>query len=255
MLILPGLLFFAVGASLWTDEPEKDDPLTEEDESDDPQGTACMTFVFCVPMFWLPALVLLILAYVGYRDNSGIGEMADLMQAHDTLQIKEVARTMGISQATAKKRMSKCINRGKVEGRMKNDTYFSPRYLDMAQKNLERREYLIDIADILKAYRRVRLEDFGERIGMEPWDAEKVILECLEDGLVHGYISHRSKTFFTKEYLDQLDDVQFGWACRGCGARNTELLLPGEEDKCSYCGSMSKAKGTEAKYFEFELVY
>jgi hypothetical protein len=57
ILILPGLLFVAVGGALWNEEPAKGDPSTQEDESDDPQGAACMTFLFCVPMFWLPALV------------------------------------------------------------------------------------------------------------------------------------------------------------------------------------------------------
>ena len=140
-----------------------------------------------------------------------------------------------------------------VKGIMKRDYYYSPKYMERAKSNLKRREYLIDMADILKAYRRVTISDFAKRIEMNDADAERIILECLEDGLLFGYISRRSRVFFTREYLDQIEDVQIGWECQNCGSHNQEILLPGEVDRCPFCGSMSRAKGTKKKLVAFEV--
>jgi predicted transcriptional regulator len=252
-LFIPGLFFLGIGVSMWDDEPVKDDPATEEDESDDPQAVACMTWTLCVPLFWLPSLVLFVLAFMAQKESSVLSHTADLMHAHDRITVKEAAVALEVSEGTAKKRMSKCIKKGLVSGRIKNDTYYSPGYLQVADRNLRRREYLIDMSDILKAYRRVSISDFAERVGMSEDKAERVMLECMEDGLVYGYISRRSKVFFTREYLDQIDDVQIGWECENCGSHNQEILLPGEIDRCPYCGSMSRAKGTKQRYIAEEL--
>lgn len=247
-LFIPGLVFTVFAVDTWYEEPEKDDPSTPEtDESTDPHLMGCLAFSLCVPIFWLPALVLIIMAIHGSKEHSRLSQMADVMHAHDTLHADKAAEAMEVSPSLAKRLMSKCIKKNLVQGRMRDDTYYSPRHL-------KRTEYLTDMADILKAYRRVSIPVFAKRIEASETEAERVILECLEDGLLLGYISPRSRVFFTKEYLDQIENVQIGWRCPNCGANNKEIILPGEVDICPYCGSMSKVKGLPRKNAAFEAI-
>lgn len=253
-LVLMGLLFIAAGIDTMNDEPTKDDPSTTQDESDDPESTGICMIIICGPTFLIPAAILVAASIKARNDGSALEEVSDLMHAHDSLTVDQAAKTMGVSKSQARKLMSKCIKKGKAKGRMKNERYYSPRYLKVSESNLRRREYLIDMTDILKAYRRVAISDFAAKVGLDHDEAERVILECLEDGLLKGYISHRSKVFFSRDYLEQLDDVQIGWQCESCGAHNQEIILPGEVDRCPYCGSMSKARGTPKKRMVAEEV-
>lgn len=248
LLFIPGLIFTIFAVDMWYEEPEKDDPSTPDtDESTDPHLSGCLAFSLCVPIFWLPALVLIVMAVHGFKEQSRLSQMADVMHAHDALHADTAAEAMEITPSQAKRLMSKCIKKDLVQGRMRDDTYYSPRHL-------KRTEYLTDMADILKAYRRVSIADFAKRIGVNEPEAERVILECLEDRLIFGYISRRSRTFFTREYLDQIENVQIGWKCESCGSHNQEIILPGEVDICPYCGSMSRVKGVGSKNASIEAI-
>ena len=257
-LLIPGLLVAALGLSMMTEEPEASDKANsrtgeEGEEGDDPAATGCMMVFFCSPIFIVPAIALLFLGFKKGKEKKDYGAVSDLLHAHDTMRMEDIARTLNISVERARMETARCIRKGFVKGRIKNDVFYSDFYLKISEKNLKRREFLIDMADILKAYRRITIPDFAQKIGKDENYAEKIILECLEDGLVRGYISRRSRVFFTMDYLDQLDDVQVGWDCPGCGANNHEVLLPGEIDRCPYCGTMSKARGTKKRLLAEEL--
>lgn len=257
-LLIPGLLVAALGLSMMTEEPEASDKANsrtgeEGEEGDDPAATGCMMVFFCSPIFIVPAIALLFLGFKKGKEKKDYGAVSDLLHAHDTMRMEDIARTLNISVERARMETARCIRKGFVKGRIKNDVFYSDFYLKISEKNLKRREFLIDMADILKAYRRITIPDFAQKIGKDENYAEKIILECLEDGLVRGYISRRSRVFFTMDYLDQLDDVQVGWDCPGCGANNHEVLLPGEIDRCPYCGTMSKARGTKKRVLAEEL--
>ena len=97
------------------------------------------------------------------------------------------------------------------------------------QKHLEK------VADLLRAYRRIRISKLAGKLGVNEMDAEYVIAECLGRDLVEGYIDRREGEFFTKEALYQVMDLE---RCPVCGAPSEELYLQGEEIRCRYCGTV-----------------
>jgi hypothetical protein len=102
------------------------------------------------------------------------------------------------------------------------------------------------VADLLRAYRRIKITKLAAKLGVNEMDAEYVIAECLGRELVEGYIDRREGEFFTKEALYQVMNLD---RCPICSAPPTELYLQGEEIRCKYCGTVGgvavhKAKGS-----------
>jgi len=91
------------------------------------------------------------------------------------------------------------------------------------------------VADLLRAYRRIKITKLAAKLGVNEIDAEYTIAECLGRGLVEGYIDRREGEFFTKEALYQVMEMD---RCPICGAPPTELYLQGEEIHCKYCGTV-----------------
>ena len=97
-------------------------------------------------------------------------------------------------------------------------------------------ERLKDVADILKAYRRIKLPDLANKLQRTERESEKLVLECIEEGMIYGYMDRSANAFFTTDYLYQVRDAKHGWKCSACGAYNDSIVLPGETAKCKYCG-------------------
>jgi hypothetical protein len=91
------------------------------------------------------------------------------------------------------------------------------------------------VADLLRAYRRIKITKLAGKLGVSEMEAEYTIAECLGRGLVEGYIDRREGEFFTKEALYQVMEID---RCPICGAPPTELYLVGEEIQCKYCGTV-----------------
>jgi hypothetical protein len=91
------------------------------------------------------------------------------------------------------------------------------------------------VADLLRAYRRIKITKLAAKLGVTEMEAEYVIAECLGRGLIEGYIDRREGEFFTKEALYQAMEID---RCPNCGAPPTELYLEGEEIRCKYCGTV-----------------
>ncbi len=91
------------------------------------------------------------------------------------------------------------------------------------------------VADLLRAYRRIKITKLAAKLGVTEMEAEYVIAECLGRELVEGYIDRREGEFFTKEALYQAMKIE---RCPICGAPPTELYLVGEEIQCKYCGTV-----------------
>ena len=108
-----------------------------------------------------------------------------------------------------------------------------------------RRKKLRERAEILKAYRRIKIEDFAKKIGKNEMDAEKEMMSVMEGGYVDGYIDRNTEEFFTKEFLEQTPNVRYGWKCDSCGAKNDTVILPGEAARCQYCNSPQPIMGGE----------
>ncbi len=250
-LFMPGLLFLGVGIDMMTSEPTTNDQGEEEDPSD----AGCMSIFICTPIFWLPALLLLYLGLQGYRGRDNLDDVSSLLNTYDEISIGKMAEILEMPQAKAEKKMIKCIKEGLVQGRIEDGIYYSRHKWEAKMRADARLEELQDLADILIAYRRVEISRIADKIGRTVPETERLILETLEEGLVDGYISRKQHVFFTRDYLEQIDDVRMGWVCDNCGAVHDELLLPGEVGKCTYCGSLSKARGTmREKDVKFEVI-
>jgi hypothetical protein len=91
------------------------------------------------------------------------------------------------------------------------------------------------VADLLRAYRRIKITKLAAKLGVNEMEAEYVIAECLGRGLVEGYMDRREGEFFTKEALYQVLNID---RCPICGAPPDELYLEGEEIQCKYCGTV-----------------
>jgi hypothetical protein len=91
------------------------------------------------------------------------------------------------------------------------------------------------VADLLRAYRRIKITKLAGKLGVNEMEAEYTIAECLGRGLVEGYIDRREGEFFTKEALYQVMNLK---RCPICSAPPSELYLEGEEIRCKYCGTV-----------------
>jgi hypothetical protein len=91
------------------------------------------------------------------------------------------------------------------------------------------------VADLLRAYRRIKITKLAGKLGVNEMEAEYTIAECLGRGLVEGYIDRREGEFFTKEALYQVMNLK---RCPICSAPPSELYLEGEEFRCKYCGTV-----------------
>lgn len=103
---------------------------------------------------------------------------------------------------------------------------------------LKRRRRNREYAELLKVNRRMKVAVFARKIGTTPFEAEKILMQVLEDKQVKGYMDRRTGEFFTMEFLEQTPDVMFGWKCVSCGAKNDSVILPGEAGRCSFCNTM-----------------
>jgi hypothetical protein len=101
-------------------------------------------------------------------------------------------------------------------------------------------EKLQEIADLLKAYRSIKLSDLARKIGKSEQETIELINKCLKEKLVYGHLDRTEMVFKTHDYVDQLPKSKQGWKCSSCGAFNDSLILPGETAKCGYCGKIDE---------------
>jgi Zn finger protein HypA/HybF involved in hydrogenase expression len=119
-------------------------------------------------------------------------------------------------------------------------------FLFLGLRGRARFQAIEDVADILKAYRRIKLTDLARKMGKTELEAEKLVMKCIEENLIHGYMDRQAQEFFTKDAMHQMPDSKSGWKCSACGAYNDSVILPGETAKCGYCGKIEAPRGIRA---------
>ena len=102
-----------------------------------------------------------------------------------------------------------------------------------AAKDLEK------LAELLRAYRRIKISKVAQKLGVTEYEAEMKIAACLDAGLVKGNIDRVTEEFFTLESLGQVIPVG---GCRNCGAPPDRLFLVGEQVKCGSCGAVQSGR-------------
>jgi hypothetical protein len=252
ILGIVGLFIFAVSMAMIADPtPTKD---AEGNETDGNITSGICTMAFCLPIFWIPGGVLI---YMGLQKRSGstnLDDVVSVLRSYDEISIEDAAEMLDLSEMVCERKITRCIGRGMVQGKIVNGIYYSHSKLEYFQKRTNWVERLKDIAEILNAYRRVGIGMVADKIGEDVPTTERLILECLEEDMVKGFLSTKQHVFYTQDYLDQIDDVRIGWSCEQCGASHDEVLLPGDYGTCNYCGSLSGIKGTSNDDEEIEAI-
>ena len=90
-----------------------------------------------------------------------------------------------------------------------------------------------ELPSYIKMYRRVRLEEIAQRMGISMKELDSVLKECEKRGYVNGHVDGATGEFVMAgaDYLIIPD----GLACRNCGALIDGKFLVGEVVKCSFC--------------------
>jgi hypothetical protein len=96
------------------------------------------------------------------------------------------------------------------------------------------------LAELLRAYRRIKISKVAQKLGVTEFEAEKRIAACVDRGFVQGYIDRTTEEFFTMESVGQV--VALG-GCPNCGAPPDKMVLVGEHPKCSSCGAALPPRG------------
>jgi hypothetical protein len=91
------------------------------------------------------------------------------------------------------------------------------------------------LAELLRAYRRIKISKVAGKLGVNEFEAEKRIAECIDLGLIKGNIDRTTEEFFTLESLGQVIPTE---GCQKCGAPADRIVLVGEEAKCGSCGAV-----------------
>ena len=93
---------------------------------------------------------------------------------------------------------------------------------------------LESLAEVLRAYRRIKIARVAQKLGVTEMEAEKRIAACIDRGWVKGYIDRTTDEFFTLESLGQVIRTD---GCLKCGAPPDRIVLVGEQAKCGSCGA------------------
>jgi hypothetical protein len=96
---------------------------------------------------------------------------------------------------------------------------------------------LESLAEVLRAYRRIKISKVAQKLGVNEFEAERRIAACIDRGLVKGHIDRTTEEFFTMESVGQVVDLG---SCPKCGAPADRIVLVGEEAKCGSCGAVIK---------------
>ena len=98
----------------------------------------------------------------------------------------------------------------------------------------ELEQKLIQLATLIKTYRRISLTEIAKKFGLTEIKAEKLLDTAIELKLISGNMDRTTGEFFISESLNEIKKISF---CPNCGASITQIVHQGETAKCSACGS------------------
>lgn len=80
-------------------------------------------------------------------------------------------------------------------------TYYGIKYLNEEAE-------LVNLANLLKMYGKISIDDVATNIGKTPEDAEISIKKCIEMNLVDGYLDYDTREFITRTYRESMYQPQ-----------------------------------------------
>jgi hypothetical protein len=105
----------------------------------------------------------------------------------------------------------------------------------LGRKASRHEQELIEFSAWVKAYRRIGLAELARKLGKQEFDSEKILIETVDRGLVHGFIDRNTNEFVIQEAVGQ---ELFIDTCPRCRANLQRRYLPGETVQCPYCESV-----------------
>jgi len=97
--------------------------------------------------------------------------------------------------------------------------------------NLREKE-LVEFSAWVRTYRRIGLGELARKLGKREYEAEKILVECVDRGLVKGFIDRSTNEFVLQEAMGQEFFLE---TCPRCGANLRQRFLQGETVRCPYC--------------------
>lgn len=98
-----------------------------------------------------------------------------------------------------------------------------------------REKELIEFAGWVKTYRRIGMPDLARKLGKSEFEAEKILVEVVDKGLVRGFLDRHTNEFVLPEAVGQ---EVFVAVCPRCGGSIERQYLAGETILCPYCESV-----------------
>lgn len=94
---------------------------------------------------------------------------------------------------------------------------------------------LVEFAAWVKTYRRISMADLARKLGKAPYEAEKVLIQVVDRGLVPGFIDRATDEFVLQAAVGQ---EQFIERCPRCNGSLQRRYFQGETVRCPYCQSV-----------------
>jgi len=103
----------------------------------------------------------------------------------------------------------------------------------VSPRSVELRESLLHL---LFAQRRMTFKQLHEVTEASEEEIVETLRDLSREGKFRGVIDENSGVVYTQEAVEELPDAVT--SCPNCGGKLEEPVLPGEEEKCPYCGHL-----------------
>lgn len=108
-------------------------------------------------------------------------------------------------------------------------------FLFLAVKARQVEKDLVEFSAWVKTYRRIGLGDLARKLGKPTYDAEKILIQVVDRGLVKGFIDRQTDEFVLQEAVGQELFIE---RCPRCAASLQRRYFAGETVLCPYCRSV-----------------
>ncbi|HUU79237.1 MAG TPA: hypothetical protein VMX55_12905 [candidate division Zixibacteria bacterium] len=179
-------------------------------------------------VFFIPGLILLILALIDVSHNGFDMRIAKLLEEFDRITPVDLAKKAHSREDKIEKSVSRIIEKGLII------VYFDKATGEFVTQ--EGRAFAERVIGIVNSKRRVTLQELCDETGMTTDEVKRIIIGMEKRGLFHGTYDWKSGKILSREATKQLSVAKT--ACPNCGGKLIEPPLPGEEIKCEYCGQI-----------------
>lgn len=108
-------------------------------------------------------------------------------------------------------------------------------FLYLGRRARETEKSLVEFAAWVKTYRRISMADLARKLGKAPYEAERVLIQVVDRGLVPGFIDRSTDEFVLQSAVGQ---EQFIDRCPRCNGNLQRRYFQGETVRCPYCQSV-----------------